>query len=379
MERIDKKMRKQLYLALLLVLLLIIFYLSYVYFRECKEISFVTRRIERADNISTDFGPLFTIIADYIVPAPPDSTIKLAGSKAPTADKKNPEKYFNEIQTHNNDTQNVHNSLIISGLSKKLTRLKELVEKSQVDLSSLGVNGEEAQNIKIHESLTQIKQFAQGHYIRDNIRDTEKINKIKFILKKIRNGDLIVSINILSSDTAIKESYILSLIWERIHHPENAEKAHDMKVALLDNLVDAVITSTHNIFNIIDIQIGEFSGQKYRLECITGRVGRMLASLTLVDADKILSEPERDEKEFENEAYYKAHNILHSQLQKESEQLREDYIADREKIEKKRLKHLLEFENSVKEQINITLLKDYENILELSSLKNIIQKAQEGV
>ena len=89
--------------------------------------------------------------------------LRKAPNKVPAKDSKNPTKYYENLQEHDNDSQNSHNHQVISGLARKYKRLVELSSfvqsNSQIsELLKAGISLEELKIAKINECLDS-RQF----------------------------------------------------------------------------------------------------------------------------------------------------------------------------------------------------------------------------
>lgn len=290
---------------------------------------------------------------------------------------KNPDKYYKDIQKHNNDSQNVHNSQIILSLRKKYNRLLDLNDVNNNDqtkeLIRAGFTQQEIEKSRMLDTNNQIKIYAKN-----NLSD-QNIQKINDVLAEIEKNNNITSISDISNklDKPINENWILNLVWERINHNDNKDHVNEMKTALIDQLLDCVQSN-----NAVDIMVqmfinGDVIENNNNIVCINGRVGRLLSSLTLLDSDSILSEPEKDEKEIANLAYMKAYNILQEALKKDD--IDKIYTKDIDSLTIEEKEKLSKFENQVKNQIEETLLKEYKDIVSNIELENIINKAKLGV
>jgi len=267
--------------------------------------------------------------------------------------------YYNDLQKHDNDSQNVHNLHVINALRKKYTRLVELnidfeslILPTINKLLSFGLSINEIDAVRMQEIINQIEKCAKMY-------DINKQYRISRVLTEINKGKLISSLS--QPDDSISESYILTLIWNRIHHTDNHDNVNIMEIALLDQLLDCVTDSSIDIHFV----------------CITGRVARMISSLSLLDKDPILFEPEKDTKEIANLAYSKAHNILQNELKNNN--MESVYISDPSKLTIDDQNNLNKFEESVRNQIKEVLHAEYKNILSAEDLSIIIIKAQSGV
>ena len=129
--------------------------------------------------------------------------------------------------------------------------------------------------------------------------------------------------------------------------------------------------------------------KKYSLQCINGRVGRMLAAFTLLDADEILSEPEMDANELANVAYSLSADILNNAYENykpknpsnisKNKTIKDLHNTLESKLSKEELAELKEFELHVKEEINKRVTEKLKDLVPTSKLVEIIETAQSGI
>ena len=306
-----------------------------------------------------------------------------------------PEKYIQDMQrdNHHDDNQNVHNSHINMILARKYNRLYEL--HSNTDLESiakeLDMSISELQEAKITAALQEIEEYGMSNIEENHINR----QKLSVVLNEIRKGYSITSVsNAVDEDgnsIAIAEDWILTLAWERIHAPDNADVHETLKQALIDQLIDATHVFRRNALenDLLRVFFGGMLTDAVensddpdnfivRPVCINGRVGRVLSAFTLIDNDPVLREPEKDEKEIANEAYTKAGHILNSELENYdtgNKPIKELYIKDDEDLSEGEQSTVFEFRKHAKEKIVETLKTDYENLIDEKLLLNITQNA----
>src|SRR5271170_609831 len=112
----------------------------------------------------------------------------------PIKDNKNPNKYYESIQEHDNDSQNVHNSQIITDLKKKYKRLVELTDETinQCDknnLLSAGITEQDVKESRIAQMFNELRIV-----ISKNEQDNIKQN-LSIVLNEISAGHSITSIS----------------------------------------------------------------------------------------------------------------------------------------------------------------------------------------
>jgi len=381
-------MHRNIFLAVVLVILIIfLFYFTYRLVKDAPPldvadlISPIKIETNRTDNINPRVNRVRIRIFRKQKIAP-----------EPIKDKEKTDSYFEKLQEHDNDSQNVHNPQIISSLTKKYNRLVELnnyFSLSQAkELEEAGLSRDDIKKAKFNEVNAQILAFANEYFPADpdeNIHARNELckKKVQKVLEEISKDNTISSIAQLTNADPISESWILVLVWERINHSDNQENSKAMKIALIDQLVDCfqkksdLVDAMMNLLFPGNSQEQDNLPDKSHLVCINGRVGRVISSLTLLDKDPLLNEPEKDTKEIANLAYLKASSILRDELEKNN--IKEVYTKDSGELTENEKKKLEDFEKHVKNQIENIISKEYQNSISSVELKEIIKKAQEGV
>ena len=310
--------------------------------------------------------------------------------------------YYNNLEKHSDSSQNVHDSQINKYLTRKYSRLLELnneIEETKID----GITADELYDSKKVHTFIQIQKVAECYIQKD--LDNKIINKgearirrkkINLILEMIRNSNTLTSID--PNYNEIHEDDILMHVWTRIHHPSNKEYRDSLEISLVDELLDGVEEKTE-VHEMVDNILGHLMGtqnqhhddpflNKYGTVCINGRAGRMLSCFTLLDADEILQEPEKDLNEVANEAYSKVPLILKQQYQSykiQNPTLKDKNIEklyncpDHSKMTNSEIIEVERFEKHVKDIIDKTLREDYRGIVPIGKFNEIIQNAFAGI
>lgn len=284
--------------------------------------------------------------------------------------------YFETLQTHNNDGQNVHNSQVIYYLKQKWKRLEEFGQSNSQtkELIDAGFSEVEIENVKIDETFRQINQAIKDF-------PTERKTKIELVLKEINKGNTISSISYKMQNNEpvlVKENWILTLVWERIHHPDNKENQEKLQDILLDLLYDCISNFNNNQNEMIRQFINNLQVENidiFYILCINGRVSRILSIFTLIDPDNILSEPIKDDKELANLIYMKVSKMLNDEIKNQNlEKLFEKDVYT--PIEKEKIDN---FEKYMKLKIEKDITQEYKDIIPIKQLTEIIRNAQQGV
>jgi hypothetical protein len=266
--------------------------------------------------------------------------------------RRDPSLYYQGLERHANDPENVHDSSVIRSLKRKYERLVELSQKS---LSDSRVPPEDLLN----STLIEIECLIKKHF-------AQSPDEAEKCLKFLQESDKGRSITSLTPDfSPVFESRILVLVWTRIHQEENRSNWDKLERALLDQLIDATRKAT---------------------PCITGRIGHLFAALTLLDADPILSEPERDDREIANLVFYKANSIVDHQLLNwvpaggiPSRPIAQLYITDPDELSTEEKEIVEEFIAHCQAEIETTIRKEFADQLSAERLDHVIHEAKLGV
>lgn len=181
--------------------------------------------------------------------------------------------------THANDPENVHDRGVINSIARKYARLVELYSHESY---KYGMNDTEFMECQIQAALQAAKSAAE----RFSADAQEKIHRF---LDRVAAKCVITSF-----DYDVYEDIIFMLVWNRIHHPDNADQQDAMLETLFLQILDGMSTGSP--------------------VCTNGRVSRVISSLTLLDADPVLYAPELDNSEIANLAYLRANRIITQEL-----------------------------------------------------------------
>lgn len=274
------------------------------------------------------------------------------------------EDFLRNMERHDDDSQNVHQSEINKLFVKKYNRLVELYSISD-DVCE--------------QALGEIT-YAAKKYINDDARLTKsqknlRNKRIMMVLDKIREGNILTSISLTAPP---KEDEILALVWLRI---QSLSENENHTVSLFDNLLDCAPKRKHAIFDVVDVV--DRIEQKYSVVCINGRVGRILGSLTLIDSDSILGAPEKDINTITNEAYAKAGHVYDKAIadykNKNTTIRPAQEIYNTSATTPEETEELTLFENHIKNSIRDIITQDYSDILTPQKLSEIISSSQSVV
>jgi hypothetical protein len=310
------------------------------------------------------------------------------------------DEFFQDMNAHNDDGQNVHNPQIRKALTDRLLRIIELNGgvRQTYEVGGLELQHDQYFQAKFTQTNREIreraKQYHDGLVLRTEINREEadlRLCKIDMVLKKMTHGYTLI----MKDNKAYKENFILVHIWDRINHADNFAHREQLQIALIDNLVDAIEERQAPIAAIEDF-INTVLGTQHQptgieathmTVCINGRVARILTSLVLLDADEKIAAPEKDEKEYTNEALYKAARIMERELDTYEVKLPELNTTmrtiyedpDEDKLSQRELLVLRTFENHLKEVMAEEIHADYDGIIPPGQVTGIIEKAHAGI
>lgn len=315
----------------------------------------------------------------------------LNNNENPQNNNENPAEFFENIQQHGNDSQNVHDPLIRKDITNKLLKIIEYNTKRYGLLENraqeVGMTTEQYTMSKMinttHEIIrrsiayfnSQILELTGDAVIEKRQQMDINLHKIGIVLEKVSAGYPIV----MSNGHTYREDFILNHVWDRINDEENIQHKEQLQIALIDNIIDCA----YKVGNILDPQLAQvvqlIMGDTYTVHCINGRVARFITSLILLDVDPIISKPEMDAKEIANEAYSKAYAILNNELDIQNDQIQTWFSTKETDLTPDQLTIVKELEQHIKGKIADVLKADYKDILDSSELDIIITKAQAGI
>lgn len=319
--------------------------------------------------------------------------IRLQNEHEPEPVANNPEEFFENIQQHGNDSQNVHDPLIRKEMTAKLlkiidynTKRHESLEKraqvvgltpDQFTMSKMINTTHEIKRKSIAYFNTQILGLTDPDAIVEKRRETDiKLHKIGIVLDKVSLGYPIG----MSDEQYYREDFILNNVWDRINDDDNAAHKEQLQIALIDNIVDCAYKMDINMLDPQFAQVVQLiMGDAYTVHCINGRVARFITSLILLDVDPVIAKPEMDAKEIANEAYTKAYAILNKELDEQTDEVQTWFNTKETELTPEQLQIVKDLENHIKGRIADVIRNDYKDILDGPELDTIINKAQSGV
>jgi hypothetical protein len=168
------------------------------------------------------------------------------------------DKFFDSSINYTSDPQNVHDGKVNADLRATLERLRCVVDPRR--------------------EISDLVDYARECGLSKN-----KIAIINSVLERVREGNYI-------STFADHEDKILSYVWKRCSHPENAGREVLMKDAVLTALLDCVENG-----NIV---------------CINGRTGRLLNCFVTLDFDEEVSRGAMTFEAYRNQIFQETKTIL---------------------------------------------------------------------
>jgi hypothetical protein len=111
--------------------------------------------------------------------------------------------------------------------------------------------------------------------------------------------------------------------------------------------------------------------------CTTGRCGRMINSLTLLDQDPEVARPMKTREILRNEVFMKSHQIIQARLAQTPQEIAAVYQGSAPETEENRVAVRGLVEN-LKKEIDETIREDHSNV-EPRILDDLIRDAQAGV
>lgn len=202
-----------------------------------------------------------------------------------------------------NDTQNVHDSLVVASIKQSLN------------------------------SLPSGSAYADYQAIRSEVPLTDRAKQVL---------DTMMANHIPLSAYDKTESEILSSVWQRIQHPSNQDKRSDLKEMLGSQLNDCYY---------------EGGG----IVCATGRVGRVLQTLEVLDTDNVVSLKPKWAIESEVQA---AGSAVYQRLFdacSEAEKVANSIAADDASPDQLQMQQ--DFQNRYRNELTAKFQQDYDKIL----------------
>jgi hypothetical protein len=251
--------------------------------------------------------------------------------------------YFEERDVRN-DPQNVHESQVNNDLARIYNQIKDRNTSESVLFRD---------EMNDAQTLVDIRNYMTT---RDWSNDQHRQRALQ-TLDKVTEGNWVSKLN-------ARESDVLTEVWRRMNSSQNEDNRDNLRDSLMDSLSDCVETG--------------YNGQDYQV-CASGRMGRVLGSLTLLDSDQRIAEPIKTAEILRNEIFAKSYQIIQDGLKGTDAETARAYNgvldAPAPDVEVK----LGEFESGLKNRIETELRDEYEDKVDKNVLDNLINDAQAGV
>lgn len=219
----------------------------------------------------------------------------------------------------------------------------------------------------VHELKTIYDRIRYSSTGKDNIAKIEKLisdsdmsavdkTRAKATLKTMSNKNYVSSMN-------TDETTILNNVYDRIMAPENSGNR--------DNLTSSLVRS------LAECMERGWQGEDQQV-CTTGRVSRVIGSLTLGDASEEISHPPVTTEILRNEIFSKSYAIITDMVRSADPDVALAYNGQLENPSPDLDERLRIFENNMRDKIEETVRHDYPNT-KPEVLNNIILEAQGGV
>ena len=251
--------------------------------------------------------------------------------------------YFEERDVRN-DPQNVHESQVNNDLARIFNQIRQRNNKENV-LFTYEMN--------VDQDLAEIRNYMNTY----SWSSDKQKNRAFQTLNKVSEGNWISKLN-------ARESEVLTEVWRRMNSPQNEDGRDNLRVALMDGMADCVETG--------------YSGQDYQV-CASGRTGRILGSLTLLDQDDSISQPIKTAEILRNEVFAKSYQIIQDTLKGADDEMARAYNGVLDAPAPDVEARLDEFESGLKNRIETELRNEYQDKVDEKVLDNLISDAKAGV
>lgn len=246
-----------------------------------------------------------------------------------------------------NDPQNVHETQV----NKDMARIyRSIIQRNAAEDDIIGGQNDNAQTAR---NIAAIRDYARTYKFEDS-KQRERAMKT---IETMAAGNWISGLN-------SRENDILSNVWKRTSSAENEGNRANMRAALMSGLADCVETG--------------YNGQDYQV-CASGRTGRVLGSMTLLDANETISEPIKTVEVLRNEAFAKSFKIIQDALKETDEETVRGYNGALENPAPDVATKVEAFEHALRDRIEKSLRAEYSDKTDEKVLNNLINDAQAGV
>lgn len=250
--------------------------------------------------------------------------------------------YFEERDIRN-DPQNVHESQVNNDLARIYHQIQQRNETENILFDEMNDP----------QALKEIRNYMNNR----KWSDEKQRQRALQTLDKIEEGNWVTNLN-------ARESEVLSEVWHRMNSPQNEDNRDNLRDSLMNSLSDCVEPG--------------YNGQEYQV-CASGRMGRVLSSLTLLDADTNIGEPIKTAEILRNEIFSKSYQIIQDSLKATDAETARAYNGVLEAPAPDVDAKLADFESGLRSRIETELRNEYSNKVDKRVLDNLIADAQAGV
>jgi hypothetical protein len=262
-----------------------------------------------------------------------------------TERQKTQDNYFEERDIRN-DPQNVHESQVNNDMLRIYRNVKNNNQNDHRGLPHAGNPVDDAPDLK------ELRDYVANYKFSSPEQKARAIQTIN----KMAEGNWITNLH-------ARENEILSDIWRRTSSVSNEGNRDNMRAALVDSLSDCVEKG--------------YNGTEYQV-CASGRTGRVLGSMTLLDADESISQPIKTGEILRNEVFAKSYKIIQDSLKEADPETARGYNGELEAPAPDVDYKVNAFETYLRDRISDTLKDEYRHV-DPHVLDNLIKDAQAGV
>ena len=250
-----------------------------------------------------------------------------------------------------NDTQNVHDSGVHNSLKDVIYRLQEKESESSIP-------------VDVTDIRSDVLSYIQTADVSPEIREKALIACHNAFQSNASHPSL----------STLNERQILELVWKRSYHSANdQDQSNNIREMVVHNLAD-MVTNTNSPNGTEQV-------------CVTGRIGRMLDSLTLTDAqsDQIGNPVSLDM--MRNDIYEFAQQELQSKIEKytvldaveEDTKMRDVAKSYQDASIQVSDDDEIVFKESIIEEVNDYMSKKYGELLSPNHQKEIISTVKDAI
>lgn len=243
------------------------------------------------------------------------------------------------------DPQNVHDHQVVTDTQRKFRRIVQ--HNSEVYDPLDHKNSKDIRSV-----FEDINQAVNSHAFSDERRRQDAMQ----VLQSMHSPETIGSLG-------ASQMEVLTEIWKRVQSPDNAQRRSVLVGSFMDALAD-----------------GRENGH---IVCTVGKCNRLMESLTLLDTDQQISQPAKTKEILRSEIFMKAHKIINDTLLQTPEPVVKAYqnpaVNTASAGSTDLQSQVSELENTLKQNIETHIQKDYSNTVDSATLTSLIEDAKAGV